>query len=158
LKLTLYRDSKGEESTIGRLCIGEGVSEYLFCYTLEDQSQITKINGETRIPSGTYEIKKRHGSPMANRYDQAHDSIEHNGMLWLQDVPDFKWVYIHIGNTDDDTDGCILVGYHSILNGSMGGGSIAQSRDAYRNLYKEVSYAIDCGEQVFITIKDEGVI
>ena len=157
MKLTLYRDSGGPESTLGRLCIGEGLSEYLFCYCLEDQRQIVKVQNETRIPSGTYEIKLRQGSPMAKRYDAAYSDIDHSGMLWLQEVPNFSYVYLHVGNDDDDSSGCILVGCNAYLDIMGGGGTLGRSKDAYKALYKKVQPVILAGEKVFITIKDEGV-
>ena len=157
MKLTVYRDSKGSDSTIGRLCIGSGVSEFLFCYTCEDESRVKKVAGSTRIPSGTYEIKLRKGAPMANRYDNAHEDIGHDGMLHLQDVPDFNFVYIHSGNNHEDTEGCILVGYGATIDHSSGGGTIQRSTQAYRALYRKVKAALDAGDRVEITIKDEGV-
>lgn len=155
MKLTLYRDSGGQDSTLGRLCIGTGAAEYLLCYTCEDQRQLEKIAGETRIPAGVYEIKKRRGSPMAKRYDSKHH--DHDGMLQIMDIPNFTDVYLHIGNDDDDTAGCPLVGYSSNIDPILGGGTINRSTDAYRDLYKMVGPTIDEGEQVFITIKDEGI-
>lgn len=157
MKLTVYRDSGGQDSTLGRLCIGTGAAEYLFCYTCEDQRQLEKVAGETRIPAGLYEIKKRLVSPMARRYDHKYDDIAHNGMLHLQDVPEFTDVYVHVGNDDDDSQGCLLVGYIAYLHPVYGGGSIGRSSDAYKALYKFVGPAIDSGEQVFIEIKDEGI-
>jgi len=78
MKLTLYRDSKGTNSTIGRLHIGEGMAEYLFGYTCEDEKRTKKVAGKTRIPAGTYEIKLRKGSPMASRYDNKYHRIGHD--------------------------------------------------------------------------------
>lgn len=157
MKLTLYRDSGGQDSTLGRLCIGQGASEYLVAYTLEDQRQIVKVQNETRIPSGTYEIKLRQGSPMASRYDAAYSDIDHSGMLWLQDVPNFEFIYLHVGNDDDDSSGCILVGCNANIDIVHGGGTLGRSKDAYKSLYKKIQPTILAGEKVFITIKDEGI-
>lgn len=155
--LTVYRDSGGTDSTIGRLCIGEGVHEYLFAYTCEDERRAEKVADETRIPSGTYEIKLRLGSPMANKYDSRHHDINHNGMLWITGVPNFTYCYLHIGNNDDDTSGCPLIGYSCTIDTRNGGGTIGRSTQAYKDLYPKVYGAIKSGEKVFITIKDEGV-
>lgn len=157
IKLTLYRDNGGINSTLGRLCIGEGLTEYMFSYTLEDEKRVEKVNGKTRIPAGTYEIKLRVGSPMANRYDSRYHDINHNGMLWITEVPNFTYCYLHIGNTDEDTDGCPLVGFSSTIDSMSGGGFIGRSTQAYKALYPKVYSAIESGEKVFITIKDEGV-
>jgi hypothetical protein len=74
----------------------------------------------------------------------------HKGMLWLRDVPGFEWVYIHIGNTDDDTEGCILVGetidYES--------GFMGRSVKAYRYIYPLIATAIEIGEAVTLEIED----
>ena len=157
MRITVYRDSGGIDSTIGRLTIGQGLSEYLHSYTCEDQRQNKKIAGETRIPAGVYEIKLRHGSPMSNRYDSRYSDIDHSGMLWLQEVPNFSYVYMHSGNNDDDTEGCILVGYTGNIDIANGGGNIGRSSLAYKDLYKKVHPVLMAGEKVYIEIKDEGV-
>jgi hypothetical protein len=154
--ITLYRDNGGLESTIGRLCIGEGITERHFCYTLEDQRQVKKVKGETRIPAGTYEIKLRTVGGFTKRYEQRFPGM-HRGMLWLQNVPGFEYILIHIGNDDDDTAGCLLVGYSCNLDSRNGGGTIGRSTEAYKDLYKLVIEAMDKGEEVFIAIKDEGI-
>ena len=92
--ITLYRDNGGLESTIGRLCIGEGITEHHFCYTLEDQRQVKKVKGETRIPAGTYEIKLRTVGGFTKRYEQRFPDM-HRGMLWLQDVPGVRKASTH---------------------------------------------------------------
>lgn len=94
---------------------------------------------------------------MAKRYDAAYSDIDHSGMLWLQDVHNFEWVYIHTGVNDDHTSGCILVGCDAVLDIVRGGGRLGRSKDAYKALYKKVQPVILAGEKVFITIKDEGV-
>ena len=76
--------------------------------TLEDLPHPTKIEGETCIPAGTYQVLLT-PSPAA---------VE--GRLWtpdpefrlpiLMDVPGFDGVRIHAGNDARDTRGCILVG------------------------------------------------
>ena len=68
-------------------------------------------------------------------------------MLHLKDVPGFEGVMIHVGNTDRDTAGCILVGDMAIASGELG-----QSVVAYRRIYGMIANAILAGEPVSITV------
>jgi hypothetical protein len=128
MKITVNRYLHNADATLSRVLL----DNEQFCFGLEDQPQEEKVMHETRIPAGTYDIKLRNEGGMTKRYAERYDF--HKGMLWLQDVPDFEWVYIHTGNTDDHTSGCLLVGY-SANEAAM---TIGRSRDAYSDLYQEV--------------------
>jgi hypothetical protein len=71
------------------------------CETLEDASTTTKIKGESCIPVGKYEVQ----ITMSNRFKKM--------LPLLIDVPNFEGVRFHGGNTEADTEGCILVGMHT---------------------------------------------
>ena len=117
--------------------------------TLEDMVQAEKVPGQTAIPAGTYSIKLRTESPMAARYRERFGK-PHEGMLWLQDVPGFEWVYIHVGNEPADTDGCILVGTSMAPSAT----SIANSVAAYNLLFPDVTASLRAGESVTLSIYD----
>ena len=106
INLTLERFGFGEQRTGGAWYReGHDLRERL-CFTLEDQRRLgEKVAGETSIPLGTYEIKLRTEGGMHEKYLRQFMELPHQGMLHLQNVPDFEWVYLHIGNTDDDTLG-----------------------------------------------------
>ena len=131
MKITVERFLHNEEATLSRVLLdGEQ-----FCFGLEDQPQEEKVMNETRIPAGTYQIKLRNEGGMTKRYAERYDF--HIGMLWLQVVPDFEWVYIHVGNSDDHTSGCLLVGFTANEEAM----TIGRSRDAYSDLYQAVKDA-----------------
>jgi len=141
--LRLERFVSDNEATCGLLFLDEVYQ----CFTLEDQYQAVKVRNETRIPAGTYEIRLRNVGGMTKRYQKRFPDI-HRGMLWLQEVPNFKWIYFHIGNKDDNTSGCILVGHCADTPPrSM---RIRYSVDAYRNLYTCV---VDAAEAKELSIK-----
>jgi hypothetical protein len=143
LNLLLQRFPSLEDSTLGGVSI-----DGRFCaFTLEDERRDVKVKGETRIPAGTYTIKLRTEGKVNEKY--AGKFPEHRGVLWLQNVPGFEWVYIHIGNTDDHTEGCILVGDVAMVHGELG-----QSTAAYRRIYGQVLNAIQAGEPVSIEVRD----
>lgn len=145
IKLKRFKsDSKG---TIGTLTIDDNPK----CFTLEDAHRDVKVLGETRIPMGNYIVKLRNEGGMTKRYAKRY--ANHRGMLWLQDVPNFEWVYIHTGNTEEHTDGCILVGEIANLNENRK--VVGESRDAYVDIYETISGAILNGIQVRIQIIDE---
>ena len=142
--LELFRKESNGDTTIGELFI----NSVFQCYTLEDEHRDKKVMSETRIPAGTYVIKLQNNGIMTQKYAKRFPDI-HKGMLWLQDVPNFTTIYIHIGNTDDDTRGCILVGkQHKNWK-------LVHSTIAYVPLYIKVVKAIEDGEEVTIKIVDE---
>ena len=108
------------------------------CYTLEDEFREIKISGETRIPADTYELKLRTEGSLTKRYEARFPDI-HEGMIWLQNVPGFSWIYLHCGNDDDDTDGCVLVGSYLRLN------RVLNSRSTYRAIYPGIVENIKAG-------------
>jgi hypothetical protein len=118
---------------------------------LEDQFNEPKIPGETRIPAGRYKIELRTEGGMTKRYAERFPDL-HKGMLWLQDVPGFEYIYIHTGNNDDHSDGCLIVGDTQSQN-ITARGEVGGSVSAYRRLYKEILEAMASGD-VFITIED----
>lgn len=126
------------------------VTPQFICYVLEDQFNEPKVPGETRIPPGRYQIKLRTEGGMHERYGNRFDF--HKGMIWLQDVPDFTFIYIHVGNKDDDSEGCLLVGDGQISN-VVERGQVTSSVVAYTRLYKTIVDALDAEEQVWITVE-----
>lgn len=144
----LRRYKSNNDCTYGNLFI-DGLYQ---CKTLEDEYRKVKVMHETRIPKGTYYIKLQNEGTMTKKYEnnQKLRGI-HKGMLWLQNVPNFQFIYIHIGNTDDDTSGCILVGVAIDENGNR----LIDSTNAYIRMYVKVVDALMKGEEVTIEIVDE---
>lgn len=143
MKLTLYRYFDSGKATSGLLFI-DGQFQ---CYVLEDTFRSVKVKGETRIPEGTFEIKLRTEGTHHVEYAKKFPS-DHVGMLHLQDVPKFQFILIHIGNGIKDTDGCLLVG-----NQISKAGTLIDSTEAYKELYKKIAPILKKGDKVTIEIK-----
>jgi len=145
--ITLHRIANGKDSTLGMIRIDDRFE----CFSLEDEHRDVKLKGETRIPAGKYEIKFREEpSPMTTHYRNKFDWF--NFHLQLQNVKGFEYIYIHPGNTDDHTDGCILVGYQGWKT-PIGEYEIHRSTDAYRDLYAKIKQALKADERVHIEIR-----
>ena len=150
MQLDIKRISDSGESTIGALFINGD----FHCWTLEDTYRREKIAGITRIPEGLYDIGIRHEGTLKNKYDSKHTDINHNGMIHILNVPNFKYIYIHIGNGAGDSEGCVLVG-NTVNNNNVANGFIGNSTYAYKKLYPLVRAAFDAKESVKIHIADE---
>lgn len=144
--ITLNRDTKMSDSTYGVLtCNGQDYQ------TLEPAIRNQKVYGTTAIPPGSYQIKLRTEGGMDALY-RVRFADMHKGMLWLQDVPNFEDVYIHVGNYPKDTKGCILIGTDRSESQSM----IMDSTAAYKQFYPGVAQAILDGDDMVITILNPG--
>lgn len=138
MELKLERIAKKSTYTIGRLYIG---GEY-FCDTLEPtdrglssdtrlgQLMRKKVAGKTAIPTGRYKVDIRTVSP---RFRLASWAKPYDGIVpRLVGVPSFSGVLIHVGNTEKDTQGCILVGRNKAV------GKVLDSVETYKALMKRL--------------------
>lgn len=145
--LELKRFLSDKDSTIGIITI----EDKFVVWSCEDEHREVKFMHETRIPEGHYLIDLRKEGGHHDRYSKDKDFKSfHKGMLELQDVPGFKHILIHVGNTEKDTSGCILVG--TTVNPSNL--TIGNSRIGYSILYNKVIKSIESGETVVIKITD----
>jgi hypothetical protein len=147
MEIILHRHGRGKDpedmSTIGTLYV-----DNIEVVTLEDDYDAVKEYAHTRIPAGLYEIKLRTWGRTHDKYLKRFPEM-HVGCLWLQDVPNYKYILIHCGNTPDDTAGCILVGMSRVNDLK-----IVRSTDAYRKIYPKIANELVKGKQVFINIID----
>ena len=109
MKLEVLRISSESDSTSGLVFDVTNGRKFL-CYSLEDEYRSEKVMHETRVPAGTYKILLRKEGGFHGRYTKKYGPDFHKGMLHVQDVPGFKWILIHTGNTDEHTSGCLIVG------------------------------------------------
>ena len=145
MEITVDRFISDDDTTISRV----SVDGRFVCFGLEDEFREEKVASETRISEGTYQIELRTEGGHHNRYNNRFDDI-HKGMLHIQDVPNFTFILIHCGNTDEDTDGCLLVGSQALTEpGEM---RVTQSTAAYRRFYPMVVDAAAAGD---LTIRFE---
>ena len=146
--IKVLRYSDDGDSTLGLMYI-DGVFS---CYVLEDEHRNEKVYGQTRIPEGVYPVKLRKEGGFHKRYMKKFTGI-HVGMLEIQNVPNFEYVLIHIGNDEDDTDACLLVG-NTANNNQVDAGFVGHSGDAYIQIYPNIADALLEGEEVFIHVAD----
>jgi hypothetical protein len=133
MQLRVNRFKNTEKSTLGRLFINATTE----CYTLEDvvRPDGVKVDGQTAIPAGTYNVII--DSSTRFKRDMPH----------ILDVPGFTGIRIHSGNTDADTEGCILLGTKIDSDDFISG-----SHDAFNSFFSKLKAALDSGEGVSILI------
>lgn len=138
MKLEITRLRSTERGTVGALYDCTNGRKFL-CFTLEDQFRFAheKFAGETRIPAGTYRLKLRKLGGFHTRYAERFSAF-HEGMIEVCDVPNFKWILFHCGNTIDDTAGCVLVGDGISGTGKGVSPRLTQSVLAYKRIYPAI--------------------
>jgi len=142
MELELTRSVKTNKSTIGELT----VNEVFECFILEDKDRglrkdmpiseliVMKIKTRTAIPTGRYEI-------VVSFSDKFQKMLP-----LLLDVPAFAGIRIHPGNTDANTEGCLLPGKTKSPD------MIGSSRVAFTALFDKIKAALQ-REKIFITVK-----
>jgi len=72
-------------------------------------------------------------------------------MIHIENVPDFTYILYHIGNSDDDTAGCILPGDRA-RNNKIKTGFVGNSKNAYMRTYPKLVEYIQSANQPIIEI------
>lgn len=122
MRLKLYRDTRTDVSTIGRLYADD---EFL-CYTLENHWEDNKPRISC-VPADKYFIETK-------TYGRFYESYKHP-IVKLKNVPDRTEILIHIGNYPEDTLGCILVGSTTAKD------AVWNSKKTYNDIYPVISQA-----------------
>jgi Steigviridae/Suoliviridae L,D-carboxypeptidase/transpeptidase len=132
-----YERTANGKGTIGKLSV-DGSEK---CFTLEDvvrPPEAPKVYGETAIPEGDYIVTMRWSEHF--KRDMPH----------VENVPGFEGILIHYGNSDLDTEGCILVGTtHEPADDFIG-----FSRLAFARISGLIDGAIKGGEAVKVSVKN----
>lgn len=151
--LTLKRICLSPNYTIGHLYL----DDKYFCDTIEDRVRDlnrdgdlsdageTKINGETAIQYGKYEVTLKIKSP---KFSSKPEYSWCSGYLpRLLNVKHFDGILIHAGNTAQHSYGCILVGENKVV------GKVLNSMETLKKLYTILKEASDKRERIWITIE-----
>ncbi len=141
MRLTLKRVRQGKKSTLSEL-YRDGIFQ---CYVLEDSVRDTKVKGQTCIPMGVFKLGLNYWGGMNTAYKKRFPEM-HQGMIEIKDIPNFNNVYMHIGNTHEDTSGCLLVGTYFHRSSDADDFEVYQSAQAYQELYKAIIEKVKRGE------------
>lgn len=154
MEAVLTRIATNDRYTIGRLKID---GKY-FCDILEpadrglssdmplNKIKRIKVHGKTAIPTGRYRIDVRTVSPRCkNRYW----AKQFGGIVpRLLDVPFYSGLLIHVGNDENDTEGCLLTGYNKVK------GKVVDSAKAFTLLMSDYLLPADKrGEEIWIEVR-----
>lgn len=131
MRTKIIRIAQGKQSTLSHLYI----DDIFQCYLLEDKIRDLKIPKQTAIPTGQYSLRLNTWGGMNAEYRKKFPK-HHKGMIEIFGLPNFSFVYIHIGNTIKQTAGCPLCGFSfEIVNGDY---QIVRSKDAYLMIYPKL--------------------
>lgn len=152
MELKLLRSQKSPTYTVGDLYI----NNKFFCNTIEDidrdlndsmsitEIKAKKVFGQTAIPTGTYTIDMNTVSP---KFKDRSWAKPYRGKLpRLLNVKGFEGVLIHVGNSAQDSLGCLIVCKYI----SNGRGS--ESTITFNKLMTELLKVHLKGEKITITI------
>lgn len=128
--ININRDEHLTKRTLGKLSI----DGHFFCYSCEDTVRPVKVPGETAIPAGRYKVI----ITFSNRFQKP--------LPLILDVPFFSGVRIHSGNTEADTEGCVLVGMHRTDDG------VSSSQMALGLLQPQIEEALSRRDTVWLGI------
>ena len=122
-------------------------------YVVEDEVRKVKVKGETAIWNGIYPLKSRYSPKFSKEFywngiilitKQEYGKLspilkkefkEHE-LIWITSVDGFELILIHWGNTDLDSDGCLIVGSRiGIVKGREG---VLDSKKYYKKFYEKV--------------------
>lgn len=154
MEVLVKRIARRETYTIGKLYVD---GKYV-CDTIEDKdrglkqtmspAQVAKIKIKhlTAIPTGTYDLTLKVRSP---KYSKKPYFVQYcNAMMpRILSVPGFDGILVHTGNSANDSSGCIVVGYNTVV------GKVLNSKKAFETLYPILKEASDKGEHITITIQ-----
>ncbi|EAH8513856.1 DUF5675 family protein [Campylobacter jejuni] len=133
MKVTINRRYTGKTCVIGKFKVLDDEEKILFeCFALEEDKEGLESGKDLRIPEGNYNLRRHTPSRFENTLRSITKKDDDTMInVYNDDVPSSRAILIHWGNTDKDTQGCILLGLTKDNNNE----SIGQSRQACKEFY-----------------------
>ncbi|AAW35888.1 hypothetical protein RIC60_000131 [Campylobacter jejuni] len=133
MKITINRRYTGKTCVIGKFKVLDDDDKILFeCFSLEEDKEGLESGKDLRIPEGNYNLKRHSPSRFENTLRSITKKDDDTMInVYNDDVPSSRAILIHWGNTDKDTQGCILLGLTKDNNNE----SVGQSRQACKEFY-----------------------
>lgn len=127
MKVTINRRYTGKTCVIGKFKVLDDEEKILFeCFSLEEDKEGLESGKDLRIPEGNYNLKRHSPSRFENTLRSITKKDDTMINVYNDEVPSSRAILIHWGNTDKDTQGCILLGLTKDNNNE----SVGQSRQA----------------------------
>ncbi|EAJ4607110.1 hypothetical protein FMH62_07560 [Campylobacter jejuni] len=133
MKVTINRRYTGKTCVIGKFKVLDDKEKILFeCFSLEENKEGLESGKDLRIPEGNYNLRRHSPSRFENTLRSITKKDDDTMInVYNDDVPSSRAILIHWGNTDKDTQGCILLGLTKDNNNE----SVGQSRQACKEFY-----------------------
>ncbi|EAJ6650671.1 hypothetical protein K5L69_001898 [Campylobacter jejuni] len=133
MKVTINRRYTGKTCVIGKFKVLDDEEKILFeCFSLEEDKEGLESGKDLRIPEGNYNLKRHSPSRFENTLRSITKKDDDTMInVYNDEVPSSRAILIHWGNTDKDTQGCILLGLTKDNNNE----SVGQSRQACKEFY-----------------------
>ncbi|EPE6525819.1 DUF5675 family protein [Campylobacter coli] len=128
----MNRRYTGKTCVIGKFKVLDDKEKILFeCFSLEEDKEGLESGKDLRIPEGNYNLRRHTPSRFENTLRSITKKDDTMINVYNDEVPSSRAILIHWGNTDKDTQGCILLGLTKDNNNE----SIGQSRQACKEFY-----------------------
>jgi hypothetical protein len=155
----LQRYSDNGNSTQGLLFEKATPKNIWLSHSLEDEWRDTKVMKETRIPEGLYELKIiKVDTPLTLKHRVSYNispfGIWFRYHIEITGVKNFSGIYIHAGNRESHTDGCLLLG-DTIHNHIIEPDNLQRSIQAVKRFYDRCYQSLEKGGKSFLEIRDE---
>ncbi|EAI1900055.1 hypothetical protein MTK05_001799 [Campylobacter coli] len=133
MKVTINRRYTGKTCVIGKFKVLDDEEKILFeCFSLEEDKEGLESGKDLRIPEGNYNLRRHTPSRFENTLRSITKKDDDTMInVYNDEVPASRAILIHWGNTDKDTQGCILLGLTKDNNNE----SVGQSRQACKEFY-----------------------
>ncbi|EQA3502806.1 DUF5675 family protein [Campylobacter coli] len=133
MKVTINRRYTGKTCVIGKFKVLDDEEKILFeCFALEEDKEGLESGKDLRIPEGNYNLRRHTPSRFENTLRSITKKDDDTMInVYNDEVPSSRAILIHWGNTDKDTQGCILLGLTKDNNNE----SVGQSRLACKEFY-----------------------
>ncbi|EAK7058339.1 hypothetical protein CE381_08215 [Campylobacter coli] len=133
MKIKIVRRYTGKTCVIGKFKVLDDEEKILFeCFSLEEDKEGLESGKDLRIPEGNYNLKRHSPSRFENTLRSITKKDDDTMInVFNEKVPFDRHILIHWGNTNKDTQGCILLGHTKDNNNE----SVGQSRQACKEFY-----------------------